>query len=449
MFVSYPFKVFAVKKTRSIRVRMLDMKVSPAKSVTGTIRVPGDKSISHRAAILAAMAEGKTRISNFSTAEDCRTTLRCLEQLGVRIDHESEDIVVAGAGKQGFQRSGEALDCGNSGTTARLLCGLLAGQSFDSVLTGDASLSKRPMQRVIEPLKMMGAEIDSSDGRLPLRIHGRQLHGIRYELPVASAQVKSCVLLAGLLADGKTTTVEQTPTRDHTERMLQWLGLDLERTGERAVALDGSATIKAKDISVPGDISSAIFFLVAAACLPGSAIAITDVGLNPTRTTFLDVLKETGVNIEFADVEEASNEPRGTLRVQGGLNRGRRLTIVGDRVAGSIDEIPILALIGTQIDGGLEVRDAGELRHKETDRIAAIVENLRRMNAAVEEFADGFVVERSDLKGASIDPRGDHRIAMAFAVAALLAEGESEIVGAECVDISFPGFFDTLASVVR
>jgi 3-phosphoshikimate 1-carboxyvinyltransferase len=417
--------------------------VRRANSINGSIRVPGDKSISHRAAILAAIAEGETRIDNFSTAVDCRATLNCLGALGIAISRLGTTTTISGAGKAGLRPPKRPLDCGNSGTTARLLAGVLAPQPFDSVLIGDSSLRSRPMDRIIEPLRQMGARIESDNGRLPLRIFGGQeLHGIQYKSPAASAQVKSCLLLAGLFATGKTTVLEPIATRDHTERLLQWMGASIE-----AGAVSGELPLTARDVDIPGDVSSAAFFVAAAACLPGSVLKVSDVGLNRARTAFIDLLASAGADIEVSDRLETCGEPRGSLTVRGGANRSQ--VIQSHKIPKLIDEIPILAVVGTKLAGGIKVRGAGELRHKETDRIAAMVENLRRMSATVEEFADGFRVERSQLKGAAVDPFGDHRVAMAFTVAGLLADGATEIRNSECVDISFPGFFDTLAEVVR
>lgn len=431
------------------------MKIRPARFLRGTINLPGDKSISHRAAMIAAMAAGDTRIKNFSTAEDCQTTLKCLKELGVDISQDGTTVIVKGVGKTGFKKPANLLDCGNSGTTMRLLAGILAGQEFDSVLTGDESLSRRPMNRIIEPLTEMGARIESRDGCLPLHIFGGQtLRGIEFELPIASAQVGSCLLFAGLSAEGKTTVVQRTRTRDHTERMLKWFGVNVDTHLQSAgnhTCLTGDAVLTARDIDVPCDISSAAFFMVAAACLKASDIFIPDVGLNPTRTMILNALQIVGVDVQTSTSTEISNEPRASIRVRGGLapdSSENRLKAYDSTVARLLDEIPILAVLGTQFDGGIEIRNASELRVKESDRISAIVENLRRMKAGVAEFHDGFRVKKSHLKGASIDPLGDHRIAMAFAIAGLLAEGETEIVNAECVDISFPGFFEVLNSVV-
>lgn len=439
------------------------MIIRPAKRLVGEISLPGDKSISHRAAIFAALAEGTTRIENFSTADDCAATLDCLEKLGVKIERNETTIVVHGVGKNGFSPPAEPLDCRNSGTTMRLLSGVLAGQNFTSVLTGDESLRKRPMRRVIKPLELMGARIESNDGSAPLTIHGKNpLKSITYELLVASAQVKSCVLLAGLNADGETklrnpkNDLAISPLRDHTERMLRWFGVDVadnfievENGFVFQTRISGAAQPIARDFTVPGDVSSAAFFLVAALCLPGSDLTIKNVGLNPTRNSIFQSLRTFGGQIEIENEREECNEPVGDCRVRGRENpvENQMLMLGGADVAAMIDEIPILSVWGTQLENGLQITDAAELRVKESDRISAVVENLRRMNAAVEEFEDGLLVGKSELKGAKIDSFGDHRIAMSFAVAGLLADGESEIENAEVAAVSFPNFFDLLESV--
>jgi 3-phosphoshikimate 1-carboxyvinyltransferase len=442
------------------------MKIKPARRLKGKITLPGDKSISHRAALLSAMAEGETRIENFATSADCASTVSCLQNLGVEIRRENSTVFVKGVGKTGFRKPENALDCGNSGTTMRLIAGILAGQDFDSVLTGDESLSKRPMRRIIEPLELMGAEIDSNNGCAPLKIYGKNpLRPIEYDLPVASAQVKSCLLLAGLNASG-TTKVKNpkagtrvSTSRNHTELMLSYLGAQIEETFAASedgfvqeISIDGSSRLIAKDLQIPSDISSAAFFIVAAACLDESEIVIKNVGLNPTRTAILEVLRSLGARIEIFNERESCREIIGDLRVSGSAHlqsENERNIIEGEIIANLIDEIPILAIFGTQVQGGLEIRNAAELRVKESDRIAAVVENLRRMNAQVEEFPDGFRVEQSDLRGARIDSFGDHRIAMSFAVAALFAEGETEITGAESAGVSFPEFFEVLSKVVK
>lgn len=433
------------------------MKLKPAKSIRGKVDLPGDKSISHRAAMFAAIADGETRIENFSRAVDCHTTLDAVESLGVGVQRDETIITISGIGKTGLIAPSASIDCGNSGTTIRLLSGILAGQSFDCVLTGDESLAKRPMKRIIEPLRKMGAKIEAVTDRIPIHIFGNQrLIGREHEMQVASAQVKSCLLLAGLNGEGTTTVIEPVPTRDHTERMLGWFGVEIIEkvvAPGKLISLDGSARLVARDLSIPADISSAAFFLVAAACLPGSELTMPNVGINPTRDAVLVVLQRLGAVIAADGRRVVCNEPVADLTVRSALGNdalgGASNVIGGDIIANLIDEIPILGVLGTQLKGGIEIRDAAELRVKESDRITSIVENLRRMGADVEEFADGFRVARSHLKGAAIDSYGDHRIAMAFAVAALFAKGESEIDGADCADISFPGFFETLATVVK
>jgi 3-phosphoshikimate 1-carboxyvinyltransferase len=435
--------------------------IRPGKKIRGRLEMPGDKSISHRAAMIAALATGPSRLRNFSTSEDCAATLRCLANLGVSIDRTGDDVAVEGAGLRGFHTPSAPLDCGNSGTTMRLLAGILAGQDFSSTLTGDASLRTRPMQRIIEPLQMMGAVIESDDGRAPLTINGRNpLQSIEYVLLLASAQAKSCILLAGLNATGRTKVIEEVPTRDHTERMLRWFGFtvdagDARREGEVFAAVTPTKTFAGRDIEIPGDVSSAAYFVAAAALLEGSALEVVNVGLNPGRTLFLSYLKLFGFDMSIEEWREISNEPVGTVRVNG-LRASERIssiqsrTINGSFVAGLIDELPLLAVVGSQMEGGIEIRDAKELRVKESDRISATVAGLRAMGAEVDEFDDGLRVSGpKPLRGAVIDSRGDHRIAMAFTVAALMAKGESEIKDADCVAVSFPEFFELLDSVVE
>lgn len=440
------------------------MKVKSANYLQGTIKLPGDKSISHRAAMFAAMAEDETKITNFATSADCASTLSCLEKLGVKIKREETTVYIQGVGKTGFTAPTEDLDCGNSGSTMRMMAGILAGQNFESVLVGDESLSKRPMKRIIEPLELMNAKIEAADNHAPLRIYGQNpLQAITYKSKVASAQVKSCVLLAGLFADGK--TVFQNPpsampiitSRNHTELMLKYLGVDLDEQFIEVgtefiheISIDGKATLTAKDLNVPSDISSAAFFLVAGACLPNSEILLKNVGLNPTRKGIVDVLQLLGAKITILNEETLCNEVIGNLRVQGGQSLIPKLksnVIKGDVIANIIDEIPILSVFGTQLEDGLEIRNAEELRVKESDRIRTVVENLRRMGAKVEEFPDGLKVEKSNLQGATVDSFGDHRIAMAFAVAGLFATGETKINGAEWAAVSFPAFFETLERI--
>jgi len=428
------------------------------------MQMPGDKSISHRAAMIAALAEGASRIRNFSNSADCKSTLSCLKELGVSIVREGGDLSIHGVGSDGFCSPRGPLDCGNSGTTMRLLAGILAGQDFESTLTGDESLRSRPMARIIEPLQMMGASMSSHDGRAPLVIRGRKpLQAISYELLVASAQLKACILLAGLNAEGRTEVVENEVTRDHTERMLREFGVQIEsKTVEKegknvgSAAVTGPCTLQARDLSVPGDISSAAYFIAAAALLPGSSLQVRDVGVNPTRALFVKQLRALGLDIRISDVHEQSSEAVGVISVRGsdGQNSSaefdRPMTIQGLIVAQLIDELPLLAVAGSQVEGGIEIRDAAELRVKESDRIATTAMNLRAMGAEVDELDDGLRVGgRARLRGAKIDPRGDHRIAMAFTVAGLLAEGETEVEGSECVAVSFPEFFDLLESVIE
>lgn len=447
---------------------MAAMRIQPARRLRGRVRVPGDKSISHRAAIISALASvgGRSRLTNYSTSADCAATLRCLSALGVSIERVGNNVWIEGRGTLWTRANepGAPLDCGNSGTTMRLLAGLLAGQPFASTLTGDDSLRTRPMKRIIEPLALMGAQISSDEaGRAPLRIEGRRspLTAIRYALPVASAQVKSCLLLAALNADGTSEIIEACGvTRDHTEWLLQWYGAHLTWGSEHIAGRGGVETIfvqppvrlQARDCNIAGDISSAAFFMAAAALLPGSDVMLDEVGLNHTRTQILDTLRKLGADVSVGDIRVESNERRGELRVRGGLKQPASGANVlrGDLIAGLIDELPILCVVGTQIEGGLEIRDAAELRVKETDRIGAMVKNLRALGADVEEYADGLRIEgRKRLRGARLESFGDHRIAMACAVAALIAEGESELVGAESVAVSFPEFFQLLESVTE
>lgn len=415
----------------------------PARAISGTASVPGDKSISHRYAILAALAEGTSQIRNFSPAEDCRHTLACLQQLGVRIVQRDATLNIVGAGPDGLRPSWRRLDAGNSGTTARLLAGVLAAHSFVSVVDGDRSLRRRPMRRVIEPLERMGARITAREGDfLPMEIAGAPLRGIDYELPVPSAQVKSAVLLAGLLADGITTVTEPVRTRDHTELALAEFGALLER-GERTIRLMGRQRLQARQLSVPGDLSSAVFLLAAALVLPGSSLTLHGVGLNPTRTAVLDVLAGMGAPMRISGLTVQHGELAGDISIESASLSGGK--IAGPRVAQMIDELPMLAALGPYTEQGIEIRDARELRVKESDRIAVLAENLRRMGARVEEFPDGLRVDgRTRLHGAELDPAGDHRMAMACAVAALGAEGESRLRDSGCVAISFPNFFDLL-----
>jgi 3-phosphoshikimate 1-carboxyvinyltransferase len=427
----------------------MERTVKPARAVRGAVGVPGDKSISHRYAILAALAQGASEIRNFSPAEDCRRTLDCLRALGVSIEPRPEGQRITGTGLDGLRAPAAPLDAGNSGTTMRLLAGVLAGQPFETTLTGDPSLSRRPMRRILEPLTQMGARLEARDGNFaPLRITGGRLHAIDYALPVASAQVKSAVLLAGLFADGTTSVTEPTRTRDHTEIVLAQFGAAIERDGLTA-RLRGRPQLAAKNLAVPGDFSAAVFFLAAALVLEGSELTVDHVGLNPTRTAALDFLASLGAPVRTLSVTSTDGEPVGTIAIGHGRLSGG--AIRGPQAAWMIDELPMLAALGPYTDEGIEIRDAAELRVKESDRIATVAENLRRMGARVEVFPDGLCVagrSAGRLAGAEIDPQGDHRIAMAFAIAALGARGETRIRDAECVAVSFPDFFTRLEAVL-
>lgn len=448
------------------KARIFGMLIRPAKCLQGEVVLPGDKSISHRAAIIAAIAEGESRIENYAASVDCAATLECLHKLGVEIRRDGNIVLVTGQGKHGLTAPTDPLDCGNSGTTMRLMAGLLAGQKFDSILIGDESLQRRPMKRVIEPLTAMGASIESDNGCAPLRVHGgRRLTAIEYTSEIASAQIKSCLLLAGLYAEGETSVIEPVPTRDHAERMLRKFGVpvDSENVGGSRFRhrVTSSSELRSRDITIPGDISAAAFFMIGAACLDGSDVRMRKVGRGAGRTAVLGILKNFGARLDVASKRETVrgqdgpiHEAVADIHIKGGFdsvldkaNRFNRLD--GVMIPSLIDEIPILAILGTQLRDGLEIRDARELRVKESDRIAAVVENLRRMHAEVKEFDDGFRVGCSRLKGARVDSFGDHRIAMAFAIAGLLAEGETEIEGAECAAVSFPQFFEVLQSVVN
>ncbi len=420
--------------------------ISPGGSVSGVVELPGDKSISHRYAILAALAEGRSEIANYSIAADCQSTLECLRRLGADIKIGRERIVqIAGSGLAGLKPPKRALDAQNSGSTMRMLAGVLAGQSFTSTLTGDSSLRRRPMRRVIEPLRQMGAEIHSRDDELaPLEIRGAKLRAIDYSLPVSSAQVKSAILFAGLYADGVTCVHESVRTRDHTELALSEFGATIERA-KGSVRIQSRPRLQPRQLTVPGDLSAGVFLIGAALVLPGSALVLHNVGLNPTRARVLDFLIAMGAKIDLASVQSCHGEIVGDISVRHAQLKGG--TIAGRQVAEMIDELPLLASLGPFTEKGIEIHDAKELRVKESDRIAALADGLRRMGAQVEEFPDGMRVEgRSSgkLRGAKVDPQGDHRIAMALAVAALGAEGDTALQDNGCVAVSFPDFFATL-----
>jgi len=422
--------------------------IHPAKNILGSLRVPGDKSISHRYAMLAALANGQSKFDNFAPGADCASTLGCVGALGCKVERDEKGIVtIEGRGLE-LQAPTAPLDCGNSGSTMRMLSGILAGQPFSSVLIGDASLSRRPMKRVIEPLTQMGAQIKSAEGeRAPLEIHGAKLHGIQYRPAVASAQVKTSVLFAGLLAEGKTSVEEPARTRDHGELALRAFGVEVQRD-RNTVSIQGGQTVQALEAYVPGDISSAAFFLSAAAIFPESNLVIDGVLLNPTRSALLDVLSAMGSRISMVRVEESHGELVGTIALVPG--QGRHVLIEGALTALLIDELPVLAAIAPHTVGGLEVRDAGELRVKESDRLSAVTKNLRAMGAEVEQTEAGWRIPGGQrLHGAEIESYDDHRIAMAFTIAALRAEGDSVIHNAECVAISYPAFFEDLERLLE
>ncbi len=409
------------------------------------VELPGDKSISHRYAIVAALAEGASEIRNYSPAADCASTLECFRRLGIAIDVNRELVRIVGKGLDGLQAPRRAIDAENSGSTIRMLSGVLAGQAFTSTITGDSSLRRRPMRRVTEPLRQMGADIRSKDGdRAPLEIRGGKLHAIDYTLPIPSAQVKSAILLAGLYADGVTTVRESIRTRDHTELALHEFGASVPvASGE--IRIHPRPKLQPRQLIVPGDLSSAVFLIGAALILPESSLMLHNVGLNPTRARVLDFLISLGASINLASVQLRDGELIGDVSVrQAALVGG---SISGTQVAEMIDELPMLAALGPFTENGIEIHDAQELRVKESDRIVALAAGLREMGARVEEFPDGLRVEgraAGRLRGAKVNPQGDHRIAMALAVAALGADGDSIILDADCVGVSFPKFFSVL-----
>jgi len=424
--------------------------IRPARTISGSLEVPGDKSISHRYAMLASLAEGSSEITHFSAAADCRSTLDCFTRLGVKVDIQGDQVRITGLGLEGLRRPRGTLDAGNSGTTMRMLAGILAGQEFRSTIDGDASLRQRPMRRVMDPLTQMGAKIHAREGGFsPLKIEGTRLSPIDYALPVPSAQVKSAVLLAGLFADGITSVTEPVRTRDHTELALAEFGARIDREG-RTIRIHGRPRLKGRTLAVPGDLSSAVFFLAAALVLPESNLVIHNVGLNPTRSAVLDVLGSMGAPVSLVSIRSENGELIGDVSVGHQPLKGG--SIEGDAIAQLIDELPAIAVLGPYTEQGIEIRNAAELRVKESDRIAVLAENLRRMGAKVEELPDGLrVAGRSAgrLHGAEIEPHGDHRMAMAFAIAALGAEGETVIRDAECAAVSYPEFFPTLERLVE
>jgi len=429
--------------------------VRPARNVRGTVSLPGDKSISHRYAMLAGIAEGVSRIENYSTGADCASTLGCMRTLGVSWQKNENNVIEVQGSGLSLATPGAALDCGNSGSTMRMLSGIVAGQKFSSEMIGDESLSRRPMERVIMPLAVMGAHIASQAGKPPLRITGAALKAIDYTMPVASAQVKSCLLFAGLYADGETRITEPLRTRDHGEVALRAFGAKLDRRNSRQgdgagneITIRGGQRLHGIEARIPGDLSSAAFFLCAAALFPNSQLTIPGLLMNPTRARLLDVLMQIGLRISVTQLDEIHGELVGSLQVEGAGLKGA--TIAGADSAALIDEIPVLAALAPFTAQGIEVRDAHELRVKESDRIAAVAANLRLMGAEVEESEDGLKIPGGQaLHGAELDSFGDHRIAMAFAVAALRAKGDTMIRGAESAAISYPAFFQTLEEVTE
>ncbi len=425
--------------------------IHPAKALKGALELPGDKSISHRYAMIAALAEGTSELRHFAAARDCHSTLGCMKSLGADVTVDKTTVKITGHGFDGLKSSWRSLDAENSGTTIRLLSGILSGQEFSTKITGDDSLQKRPMKRVVSPLYQMGAEIRAREDNFPpLEIHGRKLRAIHYEMPMASAQVKSAVLLAGLFAEGDTSVTEPAVTRDHTELALAEFGAQIEKRG-RTTTVRGTAeghhraNLEPRSLDVPGDLSSAVFFIAAASMLPESNLFIAGVGLNPTRTAILDFFQSMGAAISVVNLQATHGEVIGDIAVKGANLKGGLVS--GDLVPLLIDELPMLAALAPFTEEGIEIRDAGELRVKESDRIRALAQNLARMGATVEERPDGLLVrgqKAGKLHGAEIEPHGDHRIAMAFAVAGLSATGQTTIRDADCVGVSYPSFFNEL-----
>lgn len=429
----------------------------PSFSLHGTITVPGDKSISHRSVMFGSIARGTTRVSGFLNGADCLSTISCFRKLGVAIEQDGASVTIRGNGMRGLVRPQGPLDCGNSGTTTRLISGILAAQNFTTVLTGDASIQKRPMDRIIRPLSLMGADIRSLSGNgcAPLQITGQALHGIRYESPVASAQVKSAVLLAGLYADGPTSVTEPSLSRDHTERMLRSFGADVktvsEPSGRPVITVSPASELTAADISVPGDISSAAYFIAAALMVPGSDLLIRHVGINPTRDGIIEVVKQMGGYIEVLPANAggagtSGTEPCADLRVR--YSRLNGAEIGGSQIPRLIDELPVIAALAATAEGTTVIRDAAELKVKESNRIRVMTEELKKLGASVTETEDGMIIHGGRrLSGAAVNSHKDHRIAMTFAVLDLITEDRIEISDRDCVAISYPGFYEDLKSL--
>ena len=424
----------------------MQYRIKPASGLAGSVRLPGDKSISHRYAMIASVAEGTSRIENYSSGADCQSTLGCMRALGIEIEKQDRTVTIHGQGLDGLRAPKETLDAGNSGSTIRMLSGMLAAQPFTSTIDGDESLSLRPMERIMAPLRQMGATLTARDGKYPpLVITGGRLQPIQYEPPVASAQVKTCVLFAGLHTAGVTSVVERVQTRDHSEVALRECGAEVERDGH-IISIQGRPKLEARNLTVPGDLSSAAFFLVAANLFPGSRVIMEGVGLSPSRTQLIDWLLVAGAHVRVLDVGQQAGEMVGTILVEGRPMEGG--VIEGAMAAGLIDEIPVLAVLGAVSRQGLTVRDARELRVKETDRIATVADNMRRMGVEISTTEDGFHIPGGQrFRAAQVDSFGDHRIAMAFAVAGLRADGETIIDNAGAASVSFPEFYATLETL--
>lgn len=425
------------------------MKLTKVSHLRGEVTVPGDKSISHRSVMFGSIAKGTTEIHNFLEGADCLSTISCFQKMGIDIEKKNGFVVVHGNGLHGLKEPSCVLDCGNSGTTTRLISGILAPQNFNVTLTGDESIQKRPMKRIMEPLSLMGADITSvrDNGCAPLSIRGKQLHGIHYHSKVASAQVKSAILLAGLYADGETTVTEPKLSRNHTELMLKFFGADIRTSGTTATVLPVSE-LYSNQIHVPGDISSSVYFVAAGLIIPNSEILIRHVGINPTRDGLIRVCKAMGADITLLNEDYTHSEPTADILVRTSNLKGT--VIEGDIIPTMIDELPTVALMACFAEGTTIIRDAAELKVKESNRIAIMVQNLTAMGADVEETEDGMIIHGGKpLHGAVIDTKKDHRIAMTFAVAAMAAEGETEILDADCVDISYPAFYRDLAALSK
>ena len=414
----------------------------------GEIEIPGDKSISHRAIMFGSLAKGTTEVTHFLQGADCLSTISCFQKLGIEIENTADRILIHGKGLHGLSAPTEILDCGNSGTTTRLISGILSGQKFTSTLTGDASIQKRPMKRIMEPLSQMGADITSVHGNncAPLTINGRPLNGIHYYSPIASAQVKSAILLAGLYAEGKTKVTEPYISRNHSEIMLSHFGANIKTEDTTAILLP-EPLLEGQKINVPGDISSAAYFIAAGLLVPGSEILLKNVGINPTRDGILKVAKDMGGNIELLNINTANGEPTADILVKFSALKG--ITIGGEIIPTLIDEIPIIAIMAAFARGTTIIKDAAELKVKESNRIQVMVDNLKAMGADIESTEDGMIIHGGkDLHGAIIDPHKDHRIAMSFTIVSLLADGHTTILDSECVDISFPTFYRELNKLI-